>query len=187
MKNQIGYVSDDGLFSESPSKIEGGPPRAWTPVSQSLATMKLNVKKLSPQAVIPAYATAGAACFDLHAVLDDVQLQHGLTVQPSTQEIIRTGLAFQVPAGHVMLIYSRSGHGFKNGVRLSNATGVIDSDYRGEVMVALHNDGRAKFKVQHGDRIAQAMIIPVPGVELVECVDLTLTARGAGGFGSTGA
>lgn len=147
----------------------------------------LNFKKLHPEAQKPVYATAGAACFDLHAVLeDDVHLQHGLTVNPDCQAIIRTGLAFQVPEGHVMLINSRSGHGFKNSVRLSNATGVIDSDYRGEVKVALQNDGRAKFKVTHGDRIAQAMILPISAVSLVEADQLSETARGAGGFGSTG-
>lgn len=150
--------------------------------------MKLRVKKLHPEAVVPKYATAGAACFDLHAVLeDDVDLQHGLTVYPGGQEVIRTGLAFQVPESHVMLIFSRSGHGFKNGVRLSNAVGVIDADYRGEVKVALHNDGRAKFKVVNGDRIAQAMLLPIPQVDLVESESLNITARGTGGFGSTGA
>jgi dUTP pyrophosphatase len=149
--------------------------------------MRLNVKKLHPEAAIPAYATAGAACFDLHALVeDDIHGDGALVMRPDAQAVIRTGLAFQVPDGHVMLVYSRSGHGFKNSVRLSNATGVIDSDYRGEVQVALHNDGRARFTVRHGDRIAQAMIVPVPQVELVECQDLTLTARGAGGLGSTG-
>ena len=148
--------------------------------------MKLNVKKLHAAATIPQYATMGAACFDLHAILEDDDQQHGLTVFPGAQAIIRTGLAFAVPAGHVMLVFSRSGHGFKSSVRLSNSTGVVDADYRGEILVALQNDGRAKFKVADGDRIAQAMIIPVPEVEMVECIDLTVTARGAGGFGHTG-
>jgi len=149
--------------------------------------MKLKVKKLHTAAVIPRYATTGAACFDLHAVLeDDVHLQHGLVVYPGTREVIRTGLSFEVPEGHVMLIYSRSGHGFKSGVRLSNATGVLDSDYRGECQVALHNDGKAKFVIKDGDRIAQAMLLPVPAVELMEVGELSATERGTGGFGSTG-
>lgn len=150
--------------------------------------MRTNVKKLHPEATIPRRATAGAACFDLHALIeDDIHGDDALVIRPDTQSVIRTGLAFQVPEGHVMLVYSRSGHGFKNGVRLSNATGVIDSDYRGEIKVALHNDGRARFTVRHGDRIAQAMIVPVPTVDLVEVDDLSATERGTGGFGSTGA
>ena len=149
--------------------------------------MNLKLKKLHAAAIIPKHATAGAACFDLHAVIEDeTHLQHGLTVHPGDQEVIRTGLAFAVPEGFAMMIYSRSGHGFKNGVRLGNGTGVIDSDYRGEVMVALRNDGPAKFKVRNGDRIAQAMLVPIPAIEFDECVDLDITARGAGGLGSTG-
>lgn len=148
--------------------------------------MNLQFKKLLTAATKPQYATKAAACFDLHAVLEGDHLQHGLTVNPGTSEIIRTGLAFEVPEGHVMLIFSRSGHGFKNGVRLSNAVGVLDADYRGECKVALQNDGRAKFKVAHGDRIAQAMIIPVPMVTLEEVDELSATERGTCGFGSTG-
>lgn len=149
--------------------------------------MKLLVKKLHPEAIIPKYSTLGAACLDLHALLEDVgNLRLGLGVYPDKSEVIRTGLAFEVPQGHVMLIFSRSGHGFKNGVRLSNAVGVIDSDYRGEVKVALHNDSDLTFKVAHGDRIAQAMLIPVPVVTLEEVEELSTTERGTGGFGSTG-
>lgn len=150
--------------------------------------MRTNVKKLHSEAFIPVYATDGAACFDLHALIeDDIHGDGALVIRPDTQAIIRTGLAFQVPEGHVMLVYSRSGHGFKNSVRLSNATGVIDSDYRGEVQVALHNDGRARFTVRHGDRIAQAMIVPVPQVQLALVDELSTTERGTGGLGSTGA
>lgn len=148
--------------------------------------MNLQFKKLLTAATKPQYATRGAACFDLHAVLEVDHLQHGLSVYPDKSEVIRTGLAFEVPQGHVMLIFSRSGHGFKNGVRLSNSVGVIDSDYRGEVKVALHNDSDLTFKVAHGDRIAQAMIIPVPMVTLEEVDELSATERGTCGFGSTG-
>lgn len=145
--------------------------------------MKLTVKKLSPQATIPTYAHEGDACFDLYALGD---MEKPVDIRPGCAENIPTGLVFEVPEGHVMLIYSRSGHGFKNGVRLSNCVGVIDSGYRGPVAVSLHNDGRARFKVAHGDRIAQAMIMPVPKVELVEVTEVGDTERGTGGFGSSG-
>lgn len=142
--------------------------------------LNLKVKRLHQDAVLPKYATEGAACFDLHALEDGEAGACGGTVQ------CRTGLAFEIPAGHVMLIYSRSGHGFNYGVRLVNAVGVIDADYRGEVAVKLRNDSPLRFNVKAGDRIAQAMIVPVPVVNIVEADSLTDTARGSGGFGSTG-
>lgn len=142
--------------------------------------MQIKVKKLHPDAILPQYATDGAACFDLHA-LDDAQ------VWPDVPSSIKTGLSFEIPAGNVMLIYSRSGHGFKNSVRLANCTGVIDSDYRGEVVVRLAADWGGRLVVNKGDRVAQAMIVPIPRVELVEVDELGDTVRGAGGFGSTGA
>lgn len=142
--------------------------------------MKIKTKKLHKNAMIPKCATAGAACFDLHALEGGTAGAYGGTLA------LRTGLAFEVPAGHVMLIYSRSGHGFKNSVRLVNSVGVIDSDYRGEVAVKLINDSPLAFSVEAGDRIAQAMVIPVPSVELIEAADLEETVRGAAGFGSTG-
>ena len=85
-----------------------------------------------------------------------------------------------------MMVYSRSGHGFKSGIRLANGTGVIDSDYRGEVMVKMHNDGSSAVLITAGERIAQAMIVPVSQVELTVVDELSDTARGSGGFGSTG-
>lgn len=149
----------------------------------------LKVKRLHPGAIIPTYATEGAACFDLHAVIGEYY-RHSLFPGDAVQ--IRTGLAFEIPEGHVMLVFSRSGHGFKSDTRLSNCVGVIDSDYRGEVMVKLRNDqeradslGTGTF-INPGDRIAQAMLLPIPRVELVEVDELTDTARGLGGFGSTG-
>ena len=148
--------------------------------------MKINVQKLHPAASLPTYATPGAACLDLHAIVDS---EIGAEAVPPGQAFtFKTGLAFEVPAGHAMMIYSRSGHGFKHGVRLSNGTGVIDADYRGEVMVRLRNDGAEPLVVEHGDRIAQAMIIQIPVINEIEVVDeLSSTDRGAGGFGSTGA
>ena len=138
----------------------------------------VRVKKLHQDAVLPEYKSEGAACFDLHATYPDRLLPHQSVV-------FRTGLAFKIPEGHVMLVFSRSGHGFKAGVRLANCVGVIDSDYRGEVMVKLTSDG-GELNVCAGDRIAQAMIVPVPRIQLAWCEELGETARGHGGMGSTG-
>jgi dUTP pyrophosphatase len=140
--------------------------------------MKLKVKRLDYRAVIPRYETAGAAAFDLTAI-------DAMNIRPGRAATLRTGLAFGVPKGYVMLVYSRSGHGFKYGVRLCNSVGVIDSDYRGEVQVRLHNDGDETVVVHAGTRVAQAMLLPIPKVELVEG-ELSSTARGTGGMGSTG-
>ncbi len=140
--------------------------------------MQLKIKKLYHKAIIPKYQTAGAACFDLHSMDSAV-------IMPGEAETFSTGLAVEIPAGYVMLVYSRSGSGFKNGIRLCNSVGVIDSDYRGCVGIRLHNDGTAVFLVEAGDRVAQAMIVQAPTVELVEVDELSDTDRGAGGFGST--
>lgn len=138
--------------------------------------MQLKYKKLHPDAIAPRYATDGAACFDIAAL-------HDAVVRNADPAIIATGLSFEVPSGHVMLVYSRSGHGFNNGIRLAS---VIDSDYRGELMVKLTADDRRAMYVYAGDRIAQAMILPLPSVTLVEAEELSETARGTGGIGSTG-
>lgn len=145
--------------------------------------MKLKIKKLHPDAVVPQYATDGSACFDLHAVIKTGELA---CVMPDIPRVFETGLAFEIPEGHAMLIFSRSGHGFKNDVRLANCVGVIDSDYRGEVAVKLTSDTGKGLTVWRGDRIAQAMVIPVDRVEFEEVVELSDTERGSGGFGSTG-
>lgn len=147
--------------------------------------MKVKIKKLHPDAVMPQYASSGAACFDLHALLEDGEVNG---VFPGMPLVISTGLAFEIPEGHVMLVFSRSGHGFKNDVRLSNCVGVIDHDYRGEVKVKLAND-QDEFGglfVSPGDRIAQALIVPFPKVEFDWADELSDTERGEGGFGSTG-
>lgn len=146
--------------------------------------MKVRFKKLSPQAIVPTYAHNGDACFDIYALGD---MEKPVDIRPDGAAVIPTGISFEVPMGYVMLVFSRSGHGFKHGVRLGNAVGVIDAGYRGELKVSLHNDGRARFKVAHGDRIAQAMIIPRPAIELEEAGDLSDSSRGTGGLGSTGA
>ena len=143
--------------------------------------MVVKVKKLKPEAIIPVYATEGAAAFDINAGLDKAVI-----INPKSAENIGTGLSFEVPTGYVMLVFSRSGHGFKSGIRFVNCVGVIDSDYRGEVRVGLRNDGITPYIVQPGERVAQAMILPAQQVSLVECSELSDTTRGTGGFGSTG-
>jgi len=149
--------------------------------------MKIRIQKLHPDAIVPRYATDGAACFDLHACLDPHQ--EGRRIYRSSPKAIPTGLAFEIPHGHVMLVFSRSGHAFKNSTRLGNCVGVIDADYRGEVMVNLTRDDSEldMLQIRYGDRIAQAMLVPYPRVSFIETDGLTETDRGAGGFGSTGA
>lgn len=145
--------------------------------------MRLKVKRLTQDAILPTYATDGSACFDIYSSSEgEVYKSH----------IFDTGLSFEIPEGYVMLVFSRSGHGFKNDIRLANCVGVIDSDYRGELKVKLTNDyGIEKgsemwWGFAKGDRIAQAMLIPYPKVEFVEVGELSETDRGQGGFGSSG-
>lgn len=151
--------------------------------------LELKAKKLTPGATLPEYQSLGAACFDLHADLSHLSDNEPVQVAHGFPQDIGTGLAFEIPKGFVMLVFSRSGHGFKSDIRLSNAVGIVDQDYRGEVRVKLTADNaRKSLNVRHGDRIAQAMLIPVFGVTIVEATeDLVLTERGAEGFGSTGA
>jgi dUTP pyrophosphatase len=157
--------------------------------------MKIKVKKLYQDAQLPEYATDGSGCFDIRAYVPDDVLPRG-AVRAATEVgngdtvVFDTGLSFEIPKGHVMMIYSRSGHGFKNDVRLSNCVGVIDSDYRGELKVKLtgdFNDGENTLLVFDGDRIAQGMVIPVKKIEFEEATKLSTTKRGGKGFGSTGA
>lgn len=139
----------------------------------------IKIKPLRPRAIAPTYATDGSGAFDLHTT-------GAGTIQPGQARAFGTGLAFEVPTGYVMLMFSRSGDGFKRGVRLANAVGVIDADYRGEVLVKLHNDGEQAVEIEPGQRIAQAMVIPVPRFPIVIVDELADTARGTGGIGSTG-
>ncbi len=150
---------------------------------------KLKIKKLHPDAILPAYATDGAACFDISVHGQDWGVNakaYGVEINTHRAATFDTGLAFEVPAGYVMLVFSRSGHGFKNGARLSNCVGVIDSDYRGELKVRIQVDGPSSMVVNMGDRIAQAMLVPIPQVEFELVDELGDTARGANGLGSTG-
>lgn len=147
-------------------------------------------KRLTPGARVPSYATPGSACMDLFPdaswppnppwqYLDDAPL------------VIPTGLAVQLPDDHVLLIFSRSGHGFKYGIRLGNCVGVIDSDYRGEIKVCLRIDtaltgGWPDEFFDPSRAIAQALLLPIPRMTLQEVEDLNRTYRGTSGFGSTG-
>ncbi len=141
----------------------------------------IRIKKLNPNAALPTYGSPEAAGADLYACLDEcVSIPAGKTV------FVPTGIAMEVPKGCAGLIYARSSMGAKRGLAPANKVGVIDSDYRGQVMVALHNHSQAEQVVQPGERIAQLLITPVftPGFREVD--DLTDTDRGTGGFGSTG-
>ena len=143
---------------------------------------KLFVKRLDPRVQLPAYQTPGAAAMDLAALLEEP-----LTVAPRALVSIPTGLAIALPdAGWVALIFARSGLGIKHGIALSNGVGVIDSDYRGEIRVGLTNLTDIPYTIQPGDRIAQLMVVPVARAAVLELEELPDTARGAGGFGSTG-
>ncbi|MBQ8236895.1 MAG: dUTP diphosphatase [Oscillospiraceae bacterium] len=143
--------------------------------------MNMRIKKLREKAVIPTYGSADAAGADLYACLEAA-----VTIEPGKTVFIPTGLAMEVPKGYAGLIYARSSMGSKRGLAPANKVGVVDSDYRGEVMVALHNHGSVSQTVEGGERIAQLLITPVLAPAFVETDDLTDTVRGSGGFGSTG-
>lgn len=144
--------------------------------------MKLEFVKLTDTASAPTFAHVGDACFDLRA-----DVREPLFIRPGETALIHTGLAFNTPVGWKILVHSRSGHAVKNSIRLANCTGIVDAGYRGEVIVALHNDHPFdSFTVNPDDRIAQAALERVEPVTLVEASVLDSTERGANGFGSTG-
>ena len=132
---------------------------------------------------IPAYATAGAAGFDLRAAVPG---DEPLLLKPGERLLIPTGFACAVPHGYEMQVRPRSGLAVKHGVTVANTPGTVDSDYRGPLMVCLINLGAEPFTISRGDRIAQAVIAPAPQLTLIEVEDLDATVRGEGGFGSTG-
>lgn len=143
---------------------------------------QVRVKKLNSKAVLPQYGSLCAAGADLYACTAG----EVLTVLPGQTVFVKTGLALEVPAGYAGLIYARSGVACKRGLAPANKVGVIDSDYRGEIMVALHNHSNEPQQVEDGERIAQLVITPYLTVEFIESEELDNTARGDGGFGSTG-
>lgn len=149
--------------------------------------MKLRILKLHPNAQVPVYATEGAACFDLHAAEVNGMQHVGDVCYPGHPVVVNTGLAFEVPPGYMLRIASRSGLAFKHGI--TAFPGVIDSDYRGAVNVMLTcdhlDDDTPPIKINPGDRVAQGYLVAVPRVEFEVAEQLTITERGANGFGST--
>lgn len=139
------------------------------------------VKILRQGAKLPTYGTEFSAGADLYACLDEA-----VTIQPGQTKAIPTGLAMEVPEGCAGLVYARSGMATKRGLAPANKVGVIDSDYRGELQVMLHNHGSVPQTVEHGDRVAQLLITPVLTPQYIQAEELSDTARGSGGFGSTG-
>lgn len=145
--------------------------------------ISVNVKKLEPDVKLPTYGTDGAACFDLYAYMGPDK-DDDFVINSESSAMFHTGLSFEVPQGYSMDIRSRSGNFIKAGILAF--PGTIDSDYRGELMIALTNTTNEPFKVYNGDRIAQALLTPVPKAIFKEVETLSETVRGAGGFGSTG-
>lgn len=143
--------------------------------------MKLKVKKLNPKAKIPTYQTNGSAGADLCALLESP-----VTIEPNQTVLIPTGLSFAIPEGYGGFVFARSGLASKKGLAPANKVGVIDSDYRGELMVALHNHGKEAQTILPEDRIAQFVIMPILQADFLLVDTLEETERGAGGFGSTG-
>ena len=135
---------------------------------------QVNIKKLDDRAIIPTYGTAFSAGADLYACMD-----HAVTIAPGETYLVHTGISAAIPEGYAGLIYARSG-------LAANKVGVIDADYRGEIMVALHNHSNQPAEIENGERIAQMVITSFLTAEFVETAELDETERGAGGFGSTG-
>lgn len=143
--------------------------------------MKVNIKKLNEKAIIPTYGSDFSAGADLYACIDeDLCIRAGETV------LVKTGLAIEIPFGYGGFIYARSGLASKRGLAPANKVGVVDCDYRGEVMVALHNHSLVDQIIVPFERIAQLVIAPYLKADFCLVEDLTDTARGEGGFGSTG-
>lgn len=148
----------------------------------NLKQVEVPFLKTDPGVQAPFYATLGAAAFDIASNVD-ASVTYGEPV------VIPTGLKMAIPEDHVLLIYSRSGHGFKNNIRLANSVGVIDSDYRGEIFIKLTMDfpsWQTTYEIKKGDRIAQGMVIPIPRTVFREVTELSSTERGENGGGSTG-
>ena len=142
--------------------------------------MKLNIKKLSENATVPTYGTEFSAGADLY------NLDTPVTIEPHATVLIHTGIAMEIPEGYCGLIFARSGLASKRGLAPANKVGVVDADYRGEIMVALHNHTNAPATVDAGERVAQIAIVPFLKCEFDVVDELSDTVRGTGGFGSTG-
>lgn len=143
--------------------------------------VKVNLKKLNENATLPTYGSQYAAGADLYACLNDM-----VTIASGETQFIKTGIAMEIPEGYAGLIYARSGLACKKGLAPANKVGVIDADYRGEIMVALHNHSLEAKYIEPGERIAQIVIAPFLTADFSEVNELSDTVRGVGGFGSTG-
>lgn len=144
--------------------------------------MQIKIKKLNKNAVIPTKGSNGAAGYDLYALTSKMMQ----IISPGSTVKISTGISLEIPDGYFGAVFARSSLATKRGLRLANSVGVIDSDYRGELIVALHNDSDDNVVIKQGDRIAQLVIIPYQSINFIETVLLEDTERGSGGFGSTG-
>ena len=143
--------------------------------------MKVNIKKLNENAIVPTYGSPYAAGADLYACLEE-----SVVIKAGETRLIKTGIAIELPVGYGGFIYARSGLASKRGLAPANKVGVVDCDYRGEVMVALHNHSETEAEVLPGERIAQLVIAPYVTAEFDVVDTLSDTVRGEGGFGSTG-
>ena len=141
----------------------------------------VKIKKLNEEAKIPTYGTDYAAGADLYALTEDI-----VTIMPGETKLIKTGISMEIPTGYAGLIYARSGLASKKGLAPANKVGVVDSDYRGEIMVALHNHSNEERQIENGERIAQFVITPYLKACFEELDSLDDTQRGENGFGSTG-
>ena len=142
--------------------------------------IKVNFVKLNEKAHTPTYGSEFAAGADLYSAEEEITIEAGET------RLVHTGIAMEIPEGYAGLIYARSGIATKRGLAPANKVGVIDSDYRGEIMVALHNYSNNTQEIEPNERVAQLVIAPYIAAEFVEAESLDDTDRGAGGFGSTG-
>ena len=143
--------------------------------------MKVRIKKTDERAITPTYGTEYSAGADLYALLDS-----SIEINPHETVFVRTGISLEIPEGYCGLVFARSSMGAKRGLAPANKVGVIDADYRGEIMVTLHNHSREIQTVNPGERIAQIAIVPFLKAEFCEADELSDTTRGESGFGSTG-
>lgn len=146
--------------------------------------MQVNIMRMFDDAIVPTFGSDGAAGADLYARIDNER--HMQAIYPNSTQMISTGICMEIPEGYVGLVFSRSGLATKQGLSLANCVGVIDSDYRGEIKIALHNHSDSIRKVKHGERVAQIVLVPFLKPVFHEQDSLSDTTRGEGGFGSTG-
>lgn len=144
--------------------------------------IKVSFKKLNANATVPSYGSKSAAGADIYACTDG----ENIVIAPGETKMVHTGIALEIPEGYAGLVYARSGIATKRGLAPANKVGVIDSDYRGEIMVSLHNHSSDVQEITDGERIAQLVIAPYLAVEFSQVDELSDTERGSGGFGSTG-